>query len=298
MDYLITGATGFIGSKLVERLLAGNNEVNYLARRRSKTLDSRAAFHRWDAGEPPPLDSVPTADVVINLAGEPVAQRWNDDVKRRIFDSRVSGTRQLVAAMAKLRHKPGLLISASATGYYGPRGDEILTEASAPGAGFLADVCLQWEREALRAQDFGTRVVLIRIAPVLGLGGGILAKTLPIFRLGLGGKLGSGKQWMPWIHINDLVSLILFPTSEPSLQGPLNAAAPQPVTNAEFTRVMSRTLHRPAIFPVPLFALRLALGEAAGHMVESERVLPEATQQAGFKFQYPNLAGALQNLLA
>lgn len=297
MDYLITGATGFIGRKLVARLLAQGNEVNYLARKRSKTLDSRAAFHDWNSGEPPPLDSVPTVDVVINLAGEPVAQHWNADVKRRISESRVNGTRQLVAAMGKLKHKPKVLVSASATGYYGNRGEEILTEASAPGSDFLAEVCIDWEREALRAAEFGTRVVLIRISPVLGREGGVLAKALPIFRAGLGGNLGSGKQWMPWVHIGDLIELFLMAATNPNMTGPFNASVPQPVRNAEFTCALAAALHRPAFLSVPQFALRLALGEAAESLVSSQRVLPETTQEAGFQFQFPDLANALRHLV-
>jgi len=298
MDYLITGATGFIGQSLVARLLEGGNEVNYLARKRTKTLDSRAAFHLWTPGELPPLDSVPTSDIVINLVGEPVAQRWDESAKRRIYESRVDGTRKLVSAMAGLRHKPSVLISASATGYYGNRGAEILTETSAPGTDFLADVCVQWEREALRARELGLRVVLIRIAPVLGRGGGVLPKMLPIFRLGLGGKLARGTQWMPWIHMDDLARLFLFAAEHADMEGPFNASAPQPVTNAEFTRALGRALHRPACFSVPKFALRLALGEAANPMTASERVLPKAAQEAGFDFRYPEIGGALRNLLA
>jgi hypothetical protein len=298
MDYLITGATGFIGANLVQRLLDSGNEVNYLGRKRSKTLDSRAAFHPWNPGEPPPLDSVPTADTVIHLAGEPVSQRWNEAVKRRIYESRVDGTRSLVSAIAKLRHKPSVLISASATGYYGNRGDETLTETSAPGNDFLADTCIRWEREAMRAREAGLRVVLIRIAPVMGRGGGMLAKMLPIFRSGLGGKLASGKQWVPWIHLDDLSRLFQFAAENRHMEGPFNASAPQPVTNANFTRTLGNVLHRPAVFSVPKLALRLALGEAAAFMTASQRVLPKATQEARFEFTHPEIESALRNLLA
>jgi uncharacterized protein (TIGR01777 family) len=297
MDYLITGATGFIGRKLVARLLGDGHEVNYLGRKRSSNLDSRAAFHPWNAGEVPPLDSVPTVDAVVNLAGEPVAQRWNKEVKRRIYESRVEGTRRLVDALSQLKHKPRLLISASATGYYGDRGDETLTEDSAAGKDFLADLCVAWEREALRAEQFGARVVLLRLAPVLGRGGGILAKTLPMFRSGLGGKLGSGKQWMPWIHMDDLIDLFLFAAAQPDMRGPYNATAPEPATNAQFTHALSRAVHRPAWFSVPQAALRLALGEAANYMVASERVLPKRTVDAGFPFQFPQLTAALRHLV-
>jgi uncharacterized protein (TIGR01777 family) len=297
MDFLITGATGFIGQKLVARLLASGHEVNYLARKRSNTLDSRAAFHLWNPGTDPPIEAIRTADVVINLAGEPVAQRWDEEVKRRIHDSRVDGTRRLVSVIGAARRRPSVLISASATGYYGKRGDESLTEESAPGDDFLADVCVQWEREAMRAQEFGLRVALIRIAPVLGREGGILAKVLPVFRLGLGGKLGSGKQWMPWIHVDDLVSLFVFVAQNANLHGAFNASVPQPVTNAEFTRALGHALHRPALFSVPQFALNVVMGEAAGPMVASQRVLPKATRAAGFEFEYPDLESALRNVV-
>lgn len=298
MDYLITGATGFIGRHLVQKLLSAGNEVNYLGRKRSKSLDSRAAFHLWNPGDQPPLDSVPSIDVIINLAGEPVAQRWNESVKRRISESRVDSTRRLVTAIETLRHKPSVLISASATGYYGERGDEILTESSAHGSDFLAGLCAQWEQEALRAKEFGLRVVLIRIAPVLGRDGGILAKILPVFRSGVGGRLASGKQWMPWIHVDDLVDLLMFAAQNSSMEGPLNASAPEPVTNAEFTHALGRALHRPTFFSVPQFALQLAVGEAARYMTLSQRVLPKATQETGFRFTYPDLPSALQTLLS
>ncbi len=297
MDYLITGASGFIGQRLVNRVLASGNEVNYLGRRRSSRLDSRAAFHRWDAGQPPPLDSVPTVDAIIHLAGEPIAQRWNSDVRRRIRESRVEGTRQLVSAIAGLRHKPSVLISASAVGYYGDRGDEILTESSMPGNDFLAQLCVDWEQEALRAREVGLRVVLIRIATVLGREGGALKQMLPAFRLGIGGKFGNGRQWMPWIHLDDLVELLIFSAENPSVEGPLNGSAPRPVTNAEFTRVLAAAVHRPAIFPIPKFALKLALGEVAEFVFKSERVIPELAERAGFSFQFPEIGAALRTLV-
>jgi uncharacterized protein (TIGR01777 family) len=174
----------------------------------------------------------------------------------------------------------------------------VLTEQSAPGNGFLAGVCLEWEREALRAQASGLRVAIIRIAPVLGRQGGILAKSLPIFRFGLGGKLGHGKQWMPWIHIDDLVNLIIFAAENTNVHGAFNATVPQPVTNAEFTSALASAVHRPALFSVPLFALALAFGEAGKHMTESQRILPKATETTGFKFKYTDLDRALQNLVS
>jgi uncharacterized protein (TIGR01777 family) len=236
MDFLITGATGFIGQKLVGALLERGDSVNYLARERSDKISSRAAFHPWDANTPPPLNSVPRLDAVIHLMGEPIAQRWTKQVKDRIRRSRIDATRQLVSGIGGLRYKPSILVSASAVGLYGDRGDEILTEASEAGSGFLADVCVEWEREAARAAEFGLRVVSVRIATVLGRDGGALPQMLTPFRLGLGGRFGSGKQWMPWIHVNDLVRLFLF-AADSQVSGPLNGCSPQPVTNAEFTSV-------------------------------------------------------------
>jgi hypothetical protein len=298
MDYLITGATGFVGQKLVNELLARGNEVNYLGRKRSHILDSRAAFHYWNAGETPPLNSISRLDAIIHLAGEPISQRWNAEVKCKIYASRVEGARKLVATIGELKHKPSVLVSASAVGYYGDRGDEILTEASPPASDFLAKLCVDWEHEALRAQDFGLRVIVVRIAVVLGRDGGALENILSPFRLGLGGRFGSGRQWMPWIHIQDLVHLLIFAAENPGVAGPLNACSPEPVTNAEFTKTLGRILHRPTIFPVPKFALKLALGEMAEFAFASQRVIPEATRKTGFQFTYPKLEPALKSILS
>ncbi len=297
MNYLITGATGFIGGKLVSALLSGGHRVNYLGRKRSKELDSRAAFHCWNAEEKPPLNSVPRLDAVIHLAGEPIAQRWTKEVKQRIYDSRVAKTRSLVSTIGELRYKPAVLVCASAVGYYGNRGDEILTEESSPGSGFLADLCVKWEQEAFKAQEFGLRVVPIRIATVLGREGGALRKMLTPFKLGLGGKFGSGRQWMPWIHINDLVRLFIFAAENSSVSGPLNGSSPLAVTNAEFTKVLAGVLGRPAPWTIPKFALKLDLGEMADFVFDSLRVAPKATEQTGFRFEHPELREALQNLL-
>lgn len=299
MTFLITGATGFIGMKLAHLLLARGDAVNYLGRRRSPELDSRVAYHPWaDVNEPPPLNSVPRLDAIVHLAGEPVAQRWTSTAKKRIRNSRVEGTRQLVTAIGKLRYKPAVLVSASAIGYYGDRGDETLVERSPWGVGFLPDVCRGWEREALRAREFGLRVVTPRIATVLGREGGAMPKMLAPFRLGLGGKFGDGRQWMSWIHIDDLLRLLLFAVENQKVTGALNASSPRPVTNAEFTRTLAAALRRPAILPVPKIALKLVLGEMANLFFDSLRVLPEATEQAGFRFKQPKLAGALHSLLS
>lgn len=297
MRYLITGASGFVGRKLVHRLLSDGHSVDYLGRKRSATLDSRAAFHCWEPGEPPPMNSVPSVDAIVNLAGEPVAQRWTRDVKQRIYKSRVEGTRKLVSAMGELRHKPAVLVTASAVGYYGDRGDEVLTENSVPGEGFLAKVCVDWEREATRASEFGVRVVCIRIGIVLGRDGGALQQMLTPFKLGIGGRLGNGRQWMPWIHVDDLIKLFMHAAETPTIERPLNGSSPEPVTNAEFTRHVAHALHRPAIFPVPKFALKIAVGELADNLFASLRVMPEATRESGFEFTYTKLGAALQELV-
>jgi uncharacterized protein (TIGR01777 family) len=297
VTYLITGASGFIGSKLVNTLLSQGHSVNFLGRTRSTKLDSRAAFHCWNPGEKPPLNSVPTVDAIVHLAGEPVAQRWTGKVKERIYNSRVDGTRKLVSAIGELQHKPAVLISASAVGYYGDRGDEVLTEDSTPGKDFLAQICVDWEQEAARAHEFGVRVVRIRIGIVLGRDGGALKQMLTPFRLGIGGRLGNGRQWMPWIHVDDLLGLFVFAAENASIEGPLNGSSPEPVTNAELTRRLAQALHRPAMFPVPKFALKLALGELADFVLASSRVVPEAPTRSGFKFAYPELSAAFKALL-
>ncbi len=298
MNCLLTGATGFIGRRLTDRLLADGHSVNYLARQRSNDLDSRAAFHYWDRKEEPRLESVPRLDAVFHLAGEPVAQRWTAEVKARIVESRVGGTAKLVAAIGKLRYKPSVFVSTSAVGLYGDRGDEILTEQSAPGQGFLADVCKDWEREAGRAREFGLRVVLLRVATVLGKNGGALKPMSVPFKLGIGGRFGDGKQWMPWIHLDDLVSLYIFAAQVSAAEGPLNAAAPETVTNEQFTKTLGKVLGRPTLIPAPRFALRAVLGELAGFVLGSQRVIPEATERAGFAFQYGRLEPALRQILS
>lgn len=298
MNCLITGASGFIGRRLVHTLLANGHSVNYLARQRSTTLDSRAAFHLWNRKEEPSLESVPRLDAVFHLAGEPVSQRWTPEVKRRIVESRVDGTRRLVSAIGKLKHKPSVLLSTSAVGYYGDRGDQILTEASGPGQGFLADVCQGWEREAARAREFGLRVVFLRVATVIGKDGGALKPMLVPFKLGVGGRFGNGKQWMPWIHLEDLVSLYIFAAGNGSAEVPLNAVAPEIVTNEEFTKTLGKVLGRPTLIPAPRFALRAVLGELAGFVLSSQRVIPEATERAGFQFRFGKLEPALRAILS
>ena len=273
----LTGGSGFIGGRLAGRLRSDGHDVVLLA--------------RGQAPEPG------RCDAVVHLAGEPVAQRWTPEAKERIRSSRVDGTRRLVVALSKFSKKPAVLVSASAIGIYGSRGDEVLREDSAVGKGFLPDVAVAWEREARAAEAFGVRVVPVRIGIVLGNGGGALAKMLPPFRLGLGGRMGSGRQWMSWIHIDDLVEVMLFAIRTETLHGPVNGTAPAPVTNAEFTAVLARVLRRPAIFPVPAFALRALFGEMSEVLTGSQRVLPDAVLRSGFQFRHSLLEEALVSLL-
>jgi uncharacterized protein len=253
-----------------------------------------ATHYSWSAGEgEPPEEALSGADAVVHLAGEPVAQRWNEEVKRRIRDSRVQGTRDLVRALSTLSRRPAILVSASAIGFYGDRGNEILTETSAPGSDFLAATCREWEAEAILAESLGLRVVLLRIGIVLGPGGGALAKMAPPFKVGAGGPLAGGRQWMSWIDRDDLVGLVRFALKSQSLRGVVNATAPQPVRNAEFTHALAHALQRPAIVPVPSFALRLLYGEMAYTMLASQRVLPEVARIAGYRFVRPFLADSL-----
>lgn len=296
MTYLLTGATGLIGTALVEKLLAGAHAVNYLGPRRSPLLDSRASFHRWDRNAAPDFGGMPRLDAVINLAGEPIAQRWTDDVKRRIYSSRVDGTRRLVDALGASRYKPKVLVSASAVGFYGDRGEELLSEHSPRGDGFLAEACVDWEKEALRAEEFGIRVVLIRIAMVLSNRGGALKQMLPPFKLGIGGNFGSGRQWVPWIELNDLVRLLIHASVTESVRGPLNACAPEPVRNSEFTKALGKAVHRPTFMPVPGVALKLVLGELSGFVLASQRIVPERTLESGFGFVSQDLETTLKAL--
>jgi uncharacterized protein (TIGR01777 family) len=293
MNITLTGASGFVGSRLVQKLKSTGHQLHVLGR---KPIEG-AKYSQWNAmeSEPPP-ESLAGADAIIHLAGEPVAQRWTPEVKRKIRASRVDGTRHLVQALSTLSRRPRVLVNASATGIYGPRGDELLTEDSPPGEGFLADVCKGWESESGMAESLGIRVAQIRIGMVLGKEGGALAKMLPAFRAGLAGRLGSGQQWMSWIHIDDLVDLLLFALDHGTARGPLNGTAPNPVRNVEFTKELAHALHRPAVIPAPAFAIRLLFGEMAEVALESQRVLPKATEAAGFRFKFPTLREALKDL--
>jgi uncharacterized protein (TIGR01777 family) len=248
--------------------------------------------------ESPPSEAWEGVEAVIHLAGEPVAgARWTEEQKRRVRDSRAKGSRNLVAGMRATPRPPKVLVSASAVGFYGDRGNEILNESSAPGSGFLSEVCLDWETEAARARELGVRVAYVRTGVALSLSGGALEKMLLPFKLGLGGRLGDGRQWFPWIHIEDIVGIFLHALMSPAVDGPINGVAPGIVTNEEFTRELAAALKRPVFFPVPELALRILMGEMAEVVTASQRVVPQVALDTGYRFKYPNLRPALDALL-
>lgn len=304
MRLVIAGGTGFIGSVLCTRLLAEGHALTLLTRGPSPTtISPNQKWLTWEPGsagawESALEESLLGADGVINLVGEPIAaKRWTEAQKEKIRLSRVGTTRSLVNAIAKAKEKPKFLLNGSAVGYYGPHGDEPLTEKAGPGNDFLARVCVDWEEEAKRAEKYGLRVILLRTGIVLGKGGGALAKMIPPFKFFIGGPLGSGKQWMSWIHLEDEVGLILSLMHNERAHGPVNATAPDPVTMKEFCGALGRVLHRPAWAPVPAFALRLILGEMADMLLTGQRVLPAEAQKLGYTFRYPKLDEALKACL-
>lgn len=302
MKIVMTGATGFIGRKLARRLIAEGHEVVALTRnveRARRVLPFRCVAHPWDPARGTEPATIRTADAIVNLAGEGIADRpWTPARKRAIRESRLTGTRGLVQAIAGLpaEARPRRLISASAIGYYGDRGDDQLDEDSPPGDDFLAAVCQAWEQEAFAAEKLGVRTAVVRIGVVLGKEGGALHKMLPPFRLGFGGRLGSGRQWMSWVHLDDLIGLFVYTIGHAEAAGAINGVAPAPVTNAAFTTALGHAVHRPALLPVPALALRLALGEMSTVLLASARVLPRAAERLGFQFRYPHVAGALADL--
>jgi len=293
----ITGASGMIGRRLVRNLLAAGHAITVFSRKAPKVPTAGISIFAWDpVAGPVPLEALRGADAVVHLAGEPVAQRWTAEAKRRIRDSRVVGTRHLVESLAKLNEPPSILVGASAVGYYGSRGDELLREDAPAGSGYLPDVCEAWEHQTVAAETLGIRVARIRIGIVLDRGGGALQQMLPPFRMGVGGRLGDGRQWMSWIHLEDLASMLQYAVENP-VRGVWNGVAPLPVTNGDFTRVLAEALHRPAIFPVPRFALKVFFGEMSEVLLASQRVVPAAAIAAGFPYRFPNLGGALRDVL-
>ncbi len=292
MRVAITGSTGFIGSRLVASLLRDGHEVRRIVRSKARDGDIEwsPSERRIDAAA---LEGVEAA---IHLAGENIAQRWTDAVKRRIRESREIGTRLLATTLAALAPPPRVLISASAIGFYGAdRGDDVLDETSAPGDDFLADIAVAWEAATEPAAVRGIRVVRARFGVVLHPAGGMLRRVLPVFRLGLGGKLGDGSNWMSWISLTDLIEIVRFSLRTPTFAGAVNVTAPTPVRNAEFTDALGLALHRPTIAVVPAFALRAVYGEMAdGTILASQRVLPRRLTEAGYRFEHPRVEGALR----
>ena len=282
----ITGVSGFIGSRVAARCGARGIEVVRFSR------NPGSGARRFELTSVPDISNL---DAIVNLAGEPILGVWTKEKKRRIHESRALGTRRLVEAIAKADRPPGVLVSASAIGFYGDTGENVVDEFSPPGNGFLADVCREWEAEAARATSFGVRVVLVRIGFVLGKDGA-LKLLRPLFKLGLGGKLGSGRQWMSGVHVEDVAGMIVWALENERLQGPVNAVMPEPFRNADFTTTLARCLARPAILPAPAFALRLAFGELADSMLGSTRVVPRVARDAGYKYQFATLASALKEV--
>lgn len=298
MKILVTGSSGLVGTALVERLVGEGHTVCRLMRPESQTSGGGIAV-RWNpaAGE---IDAAAAgADAVVHLAGASIAGgRWNAARKAVLRSSRVDATRLLVSALARLRPTPKVMIAAAAVGYYGNRGDETLTEESAPGSDFLSRMARDWEAEAAKAEALGIRVARLRFGVILAKRGGALGKMLPAFRLGVGGRLGSGRQWMSWLTLDEAVAMIQFALVNEAARGALNAVAPEPVRNAEFTRVLAKALRRPAIFPAPAFALRLALGEMADALLlSSQRAVPRKLQELGYRFAHPELTAALEQVL-
>ncbi len=302
MKTVITGATGFIGTALTARLLAQHHTVTALSRdpaRARETLGDAVRCLDW-SGDGEWQEAARDADTVFHLAGEPIAgQRWTSAFKTKVLESRVNSTRRIVDAQPT-----GVLVSASAVGYYGDRHDDIITETDPPGDDFLAEVCVAWEAEAHRATT-PSRVVTPRIGIVLGQGGGPLQSLLyppgsPIspFKIGLGGPLGSGRQWVPWVHRDDLVSMLIWAATEPGVRGVFNAVAPNPVTSAELAHAIGRVYHKPAVLSVPEFALKAVVGDFAYALLYSQRVAPTVAASLGFAYRFPEIDGALQDLLA
>ena len=298
MKIAVTGATGLIGAALCERLRQEGNDVLVISRR--KNLSSPFPVVHWnpERGE---LDtrSLEGVDAVVHLAGETIAERWTREKKERIRTSRVAGTRFLVDGLKRLSKRPSVLIGSSAVGFYGNRGDEELDEGSPPGTGFLPEICQAWEAEVARASELGMRAVRLRTGIVLSTKGGALAKMLLPFKLGLGGPVGSGSQWMSWIHIDDVVGGYHFALHHSDLSGAANLTAPQPVRNADFTRALGRALGRPAFLPAPGFALKLIFGQMAQDLLlDGQRVLPRRLESAGYKFHHTGVDDALADAVS
>lgn len=307
MQVTITGATGLVGSRLVARLLARGDRVTVLSRdaEKAKAALGDVEAVSWSAGRdatPGAIDAalvgaVEGRDAVVNLAGEPVFQRWTPDSRPRIKASRVETTTQLVAAIAAAQDRPGTLVSGSASGYYGDTGDAVITEERPPADDFLGDLASSWEAAALGAETHGVRVALVRTGMVLAPEGGALPVMARPFRLGLGSWMGDGKQYVPWIHVDDEVGLLLAALDHPTFSGPVNAAAPEAATNKAFSKAVGQALHRPVLVPAPAFVLRRVLGDMSALVLDSSRMSPGRADELGYRFDHPGLHGALDDVL-
>lgn len=302
MRVAVAGATGLIGSAVCDALAARHIWVTGLTRdpgRARRFGHSGVEWERWEepTSEPAPSMALAGCNGVINLLGERIDQRWSGDVKRRIHDSRVLGTRNLLAGIEAADPRPAVLISQSAVGYYGDRGDTVLDESAEPGSDFLAEVCVAWEAEARRAEALGLRVVITRSGPVLAAGGGLLRRMLRPFKLGLGGPVAGGRQYVPWVHVKDVAEAMVWAFESEQVSGPLNLTAPDPATGRELAKTLGHVLGRPAAMPVPKLALRLRFGELAESIAGGQRALPKRTRELGYEFRFGELEPALRDVL-
>ncbi|HKZ12837.1 MAG TPA: TIGR01777 family oxidoreductase [Solirubrobacterales bacterium] len=301
MRALVTGASGRIGEALCDELLARGDEVVGLTRdpEKARAAQSQVTWHAWEPTlERPPDAAFEGVDGVVNLVGEKINQRWTEEAKRKIMDSRKVATHNLAGAIEGLARKPKAMVSQSAVGYYGSRGDETLDESSAPGKGFDAEICVEWEQAAHEVEAAGVRLVIVRTGQVMETGGGLLGELLLPFKLGLGGPLAGGHQWLPWIHLADEVGILIWALDTESVSGVVNGTAPNPVTNKEWSKALGRALHRPAVLPIPGFATEIKFGREFGKVAQGgQRVLPKRTEEMGYAFRYPEIDGALRDLV-
>jgi hypothetical protein len=301
MRVLVTGASGRIGKALGEELLARGDEVVGLTRDpdKARTAQPQITWHAWEPTLERPTDAAfEGVDGVVNLVGEKIDQRWSDEAKRKIMDSRRVATHNLVGAIEGLATKPKALVSQSAVGYYGDRGDEVLDESSAPGEGFDSEVCVEWEKAAHEVEPAGARLTIVRTGQVMETGGGILGELLLPFKLGLGGPLAGGRQWVPWIHLSDELGILMWALDHDSVSGVVNGTAPNPVTNKEWSKALGRTLNRPAVLPIPGLAVEVKFGREFGKVAQGgQRVMPKRTEELGYAFKYPEIDGALRDLV-
>jgi uncharacterized protein (TIGR01777 family) len=302
MRALVTGASGRIGKALCDELLRRGDEVVGLTRSPEEAAGAqpKVTWHAWEPTlERPPDAAFEGVDGVVNLVGERIDQRWSADAKRKIMDSRKVATHNLVGTIDGLAAKPRVLVSQSAVGYYGDRGGEVLDESSAPGEGFDSSVCVEWEKAAREVEAAGVRLVIVRTGQVMDAGGGLLGGLLLPFRLGLGGPLAGGRQWLPWIHLADELGIHLWALDTDSVSGVVNGTAPNPVTNKEWSKALGRALGRPAVLPIPGFVLEVKFGREFGKVAQGgQRVLPKRTEELGYGFKFPEIDGALRDLVA